>query len=96
LGEASDKHEIDPIGSYHEASDFNWSQLRFIITKRHDANIGLKMFLLIFNQKQWVLLEKDNLVNFSDQSTLFLDKEDQETIERKDLMQKDKNLQNKF
>ena len=60
--------------------------------KQQVVDLFQELSLWISNQEQWIPLELDHLVNFSDQITLFLDKLELVTIGQKDIILKVLNL----
>ena len=56
------------------------------------ADLSQELFSWISNQEQWTQLELDHLVNFSDQITLYSDKQVLVIIGLKDIIPKVLNL----
>ena len=75
-----------------ETQIYNLKELMFIIMKQQVVDLFQELSLWISNQEQWIPLELDHLVNFSDQITLFLDKLELVTIGQKDIILKVLNL----
>ena len=71
---------------------FNSKESMFTIMKLPVVDLFQELFLWISNQEQWIPLELDHLVNFSDQITLFLDRLVLVTIGQKDIILKVLNL----
>ena len=84
--------ELTPPVPTTEILIFNSKESMFTIMKLPVVDLFQELFLWISNQEQWIPLELDHLVNFSDQITLFLDKLELVTIGQKDIILKVLNL----
>merc|ERR1712212_797105 len=75
-----------------ETLTFNWKGSTSTTTKRQEGNMYLELFLLIWNQVLWTLLDLDHLVKYLDRTILSLAKVVLVTTGPKDITLKELNL----
>ena len=66
----------------------NWKESMFIIMKLQAVNMFLVQFLWIWNPEPWTLFDLDLTDKYSDQTTLYLDSQEQEITGLKATTQK--------
>ena len=77
-----------PLAPTMETVISNWKELMYTITKPQAANMYPVQFWWISNPVPWTQSDRDLMDKFSDQTTLFLDSQEQEITGPRDTTQK--------